>query len=54
MANVIASKLERNNDFIKDYQNGMSTVDLVIKYRITTQRMDQIRKKHGIPARTKK
>jgi Mor family transcriptional regulator len=33
---------ERNQELIKDYRGGMSFVDLVSKYRITSQRIYQI------------
>lgn len=32
-------KTERNLELVKDYENGMSNVDLVVKYRISPQRI---------------
>jgi Mor family transcriptional regulator len=35
-------KTERNRKVVEDYNNGLSFVELVSKYRITSQRIYQI------------
>lgn len=32
-------KKDRNLELVKDYESGMSNVDLVVKYRISPQRI---------------
>lgn len=42
-------QIERNASLVSDYKSGeFSIVDLVVKYRITSQRIYQILKRHDI------
>jgi Mor family transcriptional regulator len=49
------AKTERNLEIYKDYQDGMLGVDMVVKYRISTQAIHKIieRVKRGIDNRDK-
>lgn len=43
-------KKERDRRLMKDYQSGKYTVlELAFKYKITPQRIQQLRKKYGVP-----
>jgi Mor family transcriptional regulator len=48
MGMVPEEKKDRNADLLKDYKSGMNFVDLVSKYRISSQRIYQIVKKAEI------
>jgi Mor family transcriptional regulator len=39
-------KTERNLELVKDSENGMSVVDMVVKYRISPQRIYAIIRRH--------
>lgn len=45
MAQEPQENVERNKELYSDYKSGMSFVDLVVKYRISSQRIYQIIKK---------
>jgi Mor family transcriptional regulator len=40
-------KKERNQELIADHQKGMSVVDMVVKYRISPQRIYAIIRRHN-------
>ena len=46
MAEEPQEKKERNMEIVRDRANGMGYVDMVVKYRITPQRIYKILKKN--------
>jgi len=42
MNNAPVEKVERNRELKADYEKGMSIIDLIVKYRITSTRIYQL------------
>lgn len=45
---------DRNEDIINDYIKDVPSLEMINRYQISWQRIDQIRKAYGVPQRRKK